>query len=309
MTPVEIVGTPARVARIVTGLYSFDHAFVGLAGKIGFPMSLIEVAGPTGCGKSTSAYSLCGLLSTLIAPLVDIPIDIALADFEGYDPEFLVAVLEHAGFDGKIKAIQEDTDGKVLDELVASIKGDFSLGIFDSVAAISPLSEIEGKIEEANWGRRAILVNQFCRKIIRIIRDDPLKAVFMINHVHASMGGFGTVTPGGVSKNYLSAVTMRVKRKEEFDDQSYVIEGTVRKNRFGYRNRKFYLFVLAEKGIHLGLTAMYDCFLLGLAERGKTIKIGDQKFGYLTKLVDKAQAGENEIFEPFLDLLKGCNEP
>ena len=125
----------------------------------------------------------------------------------------------------------------------------------------------------------------------------------MINHVHANIGSFGTVTPGGVSKNYLSAVIMRVKRKEEFPDQSYVIEGTVRKNRFGYRNRKFYLFVLAEKGIHLGLTAMYDCFLLGLAERGKTIKIGDKKFGYLKGLVEKAHAGENEIFEPFISLL------
>ena len=302
MTPIEIIGTPPTVVRIITGLYSFDRAFMSAGGKIGFPLALTEIAGPTNCGKSTLAYSLCGLLSTLIAPS-----NIALADFEGFDPEFLLAILKHSKFDGKVKVIQEDTDGKILDELIDSIKDDYSLGIFDSIAAISPIAEVESELEAANMGRRAKMVASFSRQMMGILRKQPYKAVFMINHVHASMGGFGTVTPGGVSKNYLSAVIMRVKRKEEFDDQSYVIEGTVRKNRFGYRNRKFYLFVLAEKGIHLGLTAMYDCFLLGLAERGKTIKIGDEKFGYLKGLVDKAQAGENEIFEPFIKLLSDTN--
>jgi len=303
MTPIKIIGTLPEVIRINTGLYSFDRAFMSAGGKIGFPLALTEIAGPTNCGKSTLTYSLCGLLSTLVSPS-----DIALADFEGYDPEFLLAILEHSKFDGKVKVIQEDTDGKVLDSLIESIKGSYSFGILDSVAAISPVSEIEGELEEANMGRRAKMMAQFSRKMMRILRTESRKAVFMINHVHANIGGFGTVTPGGVSKNYLSAVILRVKRKEEFPDQSYVIEGTVRKNRFGYRGRKFYLFVLAEKGIHLGLTAMYDCFLLGLAERGKTIKIGDQKFGYLKGLVEKAHAGDTETFEPFVSLLKGCNE-
>jgi len=296
--PIKIIGTLPKVTRITTGLYSFDQAFMSAGGKIGFPLALTEIAGPTNCGKSTLSYSLCGLLSTLVSPS-----DIALADFEGYDPDFLLSILKHSKFDGKVKTIQEDTDGKVLDGLIDSIKGSYSFGILDSVAAISPVSEIEGEIEEANMGRRAKMMNQFCRKMMRVLRDESHKAVFMINHVHANIGGFGSVTPGGVSKNYLSAVIMRVKRKEEFPDQSYVIEGTVRKNRFGYRGRKFYLFVLAEKGIHLGLTAMYDCFLLGLAERSKTIKIGDQKFGYLKALVEKAHAGDTETFEPFVSLL------
>lgn len=298
MTPIKIIGTLPKVTRIITGLHSFDRAFMSAGGKIGFPLALTEIAGPTNCGKSTLAYSLCGLLSTFVSPS-----DIALADFEGYDPEFLLSILKHSKFDGKVKAIQEDTDGKVLDTLIDSIKGDYSFGILDSVAAISPISEIEGEIEEANMGRRAKMMAQFSRKIMRILRAESHKAVFMINHVHANIGGFGTVTPGGVSKNYLSAVIMRVKRKEEFKDQSYVIEGTVRKNRFGYRGRKFYIFVLAEKGIHFGLTAMYDCFLLELAERGKIIKIGNKKFGYMASLIKKAHAGENEVFEPFVSLL------
>ncbi len=303
--PIKIIGTLPTITRIITGLYSFDQAFMSAGGKIGFPLALTEIAGPYSCGKSTLAYSLCGLLSVLLKKEFVIvgPTDITLADFEGFDPDFLLAVLKHSGFDGNVKVIQEDTDGKVLDALIDSIKGDYAFGILDSVAAISPVSEIEGEIEEANMGRRAKMMAQFSRKTMRILRVKSHKAVFMINHVHANIGSFGTVTPGGVSKNYLSALILRVKRKEEFPDQSYIIEGTVRKNRFGYRNRKFYLFVLAEKGIHLGLTAMYDCFLLGLAERGKTIKIGDQKFGYLKGLVEKAHAGENETFEPFIKLL------
>ena len=248
MTPIKIIGTLPKVTRIITGLYSFDQAFMSAGGKIGFPLALTEIAGPTNCGKSTLSYSLCGLLSYLLLlnKLVKPSADIALADFEGYDPDFLLSILKHSKFDGKVKTIQEDTDGKVLDALIDSIKEDYSFGILDSVAAISPVSEIEGEIEEANMGRRAKMMAQFSRKIMRILRTESHKAVFMINHVHANIGSFGTVTPGGVSKNYLSAIIMRVKRKEEFPDQSYVIEGTVRKNRFGYRGRKFYLFILAE---------------------------------------------------------------
>jgi hypothetical protein len=62
--------------------------------------------------------------------------------------------------------------------------------------------------------------------------------------------------------------------------------------------------MLAGHGIHIGLTAMYDCFLLGLAERGKVVKIDGNSFGYLKDLVEDAHEGNNDKFVPFLDLLR-----
>jgi hypothetical protein len=126
----------------------------------------------------------------------------------------------------------------------------------------------------------------------------------MINHVHPNLGGFGTNTPGGETMKYLSAIRIRVKRKEGFKDESYVIEGKVYKNRFGYRDRVFYIVMLSGKGIHLGLSAMYDCFLLKLAERGKTVKINGESMGFLKSFFDNAHAGNDTVFEPFLELLE-----
>jgi len=39
--------------------------------------------------------------------------NIALADFEGFDPEFLVTVLEQSCFSGKINVIQKDNDERL----------------------------------------------------------------------------------------------------------------------------------------------------------------------------------------------------
>ena len=191
--------------------------------------------------------------------------------------------------------------------MLAHLIDDCGIGIIDSIGAISPIAEKEGDLGEANMGRRAKLVAQLTRKSLNEFRKDRDNAMFMINHVHPILGGMGTTTPGGETLKYLVGIRLRVKRKEEFPDQSYLMEGTVVKNRFGYRNRQFYIFMLAGTGIHVGLTAMFDCFILGLAERGKVVKMDGQSHGYLKDLVKAAHEGRNEVFQPFIDKLSGAS--
>ena len=118
------------------------------------------------------------------------------------------------------------------------------------------------------------------------------------------------VTPGGEVKNYLFTIRINVKRKyikgkyEEYPDGSYIIEGTVVKNRWGLKEKTFNLFVLSGKGIHFGLSAMYDAINLGIAKRDRTIKIGDTSFGTMKECVQQAHEGNDEFFEPFIALLE-----
>jgi len=305
---VNIIGDAPSIKRLETGLYSFDRAFENQKGDIGFPLGKgLEVFGPTNCGKSTIVYGLSGLIASAQERYI------ALADLEGFDPDFLVTVLENSGYSGDVQYIQRDDDEEVLDELVSVLRnpsGKYVVGVLDSIGAISPISEQEGAIGEANMGRRAKILAQFTRKCLKILRNPDAPTIFMINHAYPRIGGKGVETPGGEVKKYLASMRVQVKRKyykgkyEEFPDGSYIIEGLVVKNRWGYKDRNFWLFVLAGKGIHKGLTAMYDGIQLGLVDRKRVISIGENKFGYLKDVVEKAQEGDDEFFEPFFEVLR-----
>ena len=309
---INILGDAPEIRRLQTGLWSFDRAFENRKGDIGFPLGKgTEIYGPTHCGKSTIAYGLSGIVAASQKK------NIALADLEGFDPEFLVTVLENAEFSGDVQYIQKSTDEAVLDELVVFLrKKDYGVGILDSIGAISPIAEQEGAIGEANMGMRAKRMAQFSRKAVRVMKareefSQDAPNVFAINHAYPRIGGMGVETPGGKVKEFLFSIRISVKRKywkgkyEEYPDGSYIIEGKVIKNRWGLKDRVFWLFVLSGKGIHKGLTAMFDGMMLDIVDRKKTIKIGDKSFGYMKNIVEEAQAGNDEFFEPFFEVLRG----
>lgn len=305
----NIKGHSKPVKRIITELHSFDRSFINANGDIGFPIGKItELYGSTGIGKSTVAYGLCGLIAKTLNG------NISLVDLEDFDPEFLITILETVGFTGDIFSILKDDDEETLDELISNFwdeKKNCVVGILDAIGSISPISERSGELGEANMGRRARLMAQFSRKAIYALRTaDDYKSLFLINHQHPKIGGRGFVIPGGETKGYLSSIRIHLKRKyrgskeELFPDGSYVVEGIIKKNKWGFNDNTFHLFMLAGKGIHPGLTALYDGIELGLVDRSRTIKIGDNSFGYLKDVVQKAHEQNNEFFQPFFDVLK-----
>lgn len=314
---ITIEGNTPNIRRIETGYHTFDLSMQNRRGRIGLPMlSSIEVFGPNNVGKSTVVYSLAGLVAARL------PGHIALADFERFDPEFLNDVLESQGFtDGTLRYINEEDDERALDKLLSAIRDEkFRVGIVDSVGAISPISELQGDLGEANMGRRARLMGPFIRKTTHAMKkrgldgDDAI--IFAINHQHPAMGArtYGTTTPGGETLKYLYAVRMSLKPRwvtksvRAFPDGSYVVEGKIIKNAFGYKDRMFWLAILAGSGIHHGLTAMWDCIELKEATyKSGIVKLGDEKWR-MQHLVEAAHAGNTDIFIPFVNTLKGSDK-
>jgi recombination protein RecA len=304
---INIIGDAPTIKRLETGLHSFDRAFENRKGEIGFPLGKgIEVFGATHIGKSTIAYGLAGIIASIQER------NIALADLEGFDPDFLITVLENSGFSGDVYNIQEDTDEKALDKLASFVKDDdYGVAILDTIGAISPISEQEGAIGEASMGRRAKIMAQFVRKCMKRLRKPNAPTIFMVNHEYPRIGGLGSITPGGEIKKYLASMRVKVKRVyyknkyAEYPDGSYVIEGKVIKNRWGFKDRPFWLFVLAGRGISKGMTAIYDASRLDLLTLDRNIvKIGDTSFGHIKKLIQEAQDGNEEPFEIFYELLR-----
>lgn len=287
------------------GLWSFDKAFMGYEGELGFPADgIVEISGNTNCGKSTLMYSLAGMFSARMKT------NIAMVDVEGFNPKYTSMILSSTGFTGNVISCNGQTDEQSLDNLVEAMFENCNIGILDSIGAISPISEQSGDLGEANMGRRAKLLAQLSRKTVHMMNSckEP-KIIMMSNHLNPIIGGRGAIAPGGVTKDYLSSVRIRVKRKEEFPDGSYVIEGKVGKNRYGYCGRIFHLFVLVGYGVHQGLTSMYEGMLAGVVTRKSFVKIGEENFGRLKDIITiKSREADQSFFQPFSDALKGISD-
>jgi RecA/RadA recombinase len=305
---IKITGMMPEFRRVKTGLYSLDWALSD-QDEVGYPLGQIsEFYGSNGVGKTTFAHSLSFILSR------EIQSNLAIADFEGMNVKLLIANAATQKYDGEVYRIQGVKDEEILQELLNCLsdkKKQYSVGIVDAVGSISPVSEAEGDLGDANMGRRAILMSQLSRKANHILINNSQKSFILINHQHPIIGfGFGHTTPGGETKKYAASIRiqlsrMRLKNKEEtFPDGSYILKGKVVKNRWGLEDREFYAFVLAGKGVHSGLTAFYDSMMFGLVNRDKIIKIGDKSFGTLKNLTEHAQANDDEFFQPFFDILK-----
>jgi RecA/RadA recombinase len=308
---IKFVGETIPITRVMTGFHSFDRAFINYDGDIGFPIRTVaEVYGPNHVGKSTFWYTLAAIICKSLGG------KIALLDLEGFDHKFLETVLTYAGYEGEINLISLDTDEDELKELADSLGKGYTVGILDSIGGIAPIGEIEGKLYEANMGRRGMLMARLSRRILHIQRkawydSKQSSIVLATNHQHLRMGGTydmlsagPVVTPGGETKNYLSSVRILMRRKEKFPDGSYTVHGKVTKNKWGICFQEFDMFCLSGRGFHLGLSAMLDCVNLKLAKRvsGGMVMIGKTKIAKLSTLVKKAD--DPEIFEPFFEALE-----
>jgi len=306
---IEITGKPSEIQRKITGFHSLDRALLNDRNELGVVINTgYELFGLNHVGKSTFAYSLAGML----AP----PKGIVLGDFEQFDPKTFESILNASGFGkektGKVRVIQSAEDEETLDTVITELwKDDYAVGIIDSLGAISPLSERDGEIGESNMGQRAFRVGQFGRKALYLFNHSKFpKTIFATNHWYPKIGSRGFDTPAGEAKKYLVSVRILLSRatlknkKQEYPDGSYILKGLVYKNRWGFKDREFNVFMLAGKGMHRGLSAMYDGIVLGKVstERGK-VKVGDESFGYLKDLVQAAKDGNEELFKPFYDAL------
>lgn len=306
----KIKGKHPACKRTKIGLYSLDRACINNRGEIGVPIGIgYENFGATGIGKSTFSYSLAGLIANAQDS------DIVLSDFEGYDEPFLESILSGVGFDGTVDVISEKEDEvqlmKSLEELDDTKKSTHVL-VLDSISAITPIAEQKGDIGEANMGKRASAMAQFSRRALHIFRFSSIpKTIITINHWRPKMGGYGYEAPGGETKNFLLTVRVLLKRKIEFPDGSYILDGEVIKNRWGYSHRKFSVFVLAGSGIHEGLTAVWDCILYKLVQyRDEKVKYklndGTEMVTHMSAFVKSAKRGE-DVFQPFRNELEKLN--
>ena len=126
---------------------------------------------------------------------------------------------------------QPDTGEQALeitDTLVRS--GAVSMVVVDSVAALTPKSELEGDMGDHNVGVQARLMSQAMRKLTGSISRSNCMVIF-INQIRMKIGvmfGSPETTSGGNSLKFYSSVRMDIRRTGAIKDKDEVIGNTTR---------------------------------------------------------------------------------
>ena len=303
--------------RVLSGCYSLDWALGDSLGNFGIPVrSVIEVYGAKNVGKSTFCFSLLGLIAKALGK------NISILDWEGQSRETIEGVLVNQGFVGQVNYLLNKGDESSEDTLERFLEGlldeSQNVGLMDSIGAFRPTALLEGKIGDANMGVFAREMGQFAGKLINgQLRADEPGVVFLTNHVHPTIGGMvqGQITSGGEKKKYLAHVRIDLKRAflgtSTADlGESFLLRGRIDSNRFGYSKREFHVFMVGGEGIHIGLTAMWDCIVSGLAtlsakkiSESNTVSLDGQSMGKLGYII-KHRNDDPNFFVPFINALR-----
>lgn len=316
--PVNILGKYPVLIRKRTGLFSLDMALRS-RGELGFPLRTItELYGRPESGKSTLAYYLAGKI-TESGKISVCDVD-KMMDF-GYIQRAVGA----SGFSGDVHIIDAtDEKGKpvshekmLMNMIIDLREEETGAAIIDSVGAIQPQVELEENesFGQAFMGKRAKLVAQVARATSGVLRDKERPSIAIaINHYHAVVGGMGHLTPGGETLKHKATTRILIWTDETLRDsnkniQGFVIKGLTEKHTFGGKGKKFTYVVIPDYGVHVGASAMFDCFTYGLAERKARVKVGDRSVGYLNAdLMAAAADGNSRKFNVFHEALAEYEE-
>ncbi len=198
--------TDQKIESIPSGSIGLDHAL----GVGGYPKGrIIEIYGPESSGKTTltlHAIAECQKAGGICA----------FIDAEHAFDRFYA---EKLGIDlGELIISQPDHGEQALeitDNLIRS--GAVDIVVIDSVAALTPKSEIEGEMGDSKMGLHARLMSQALRKLTGSISKTKC-AVFFINQLREKIGvmfGNPETTTGGNALKFYASVRLDIRRSTQ----------------------------------------------------------------------------------------------
>jgi len=196
------------ISRILTGIKSLDEALGG-----GFPIGMItELYGIESGGKST-------IVAKLIANAQKQGLVCAYIDAEKALEEVWLKKLG-VNIDTLLHNQLTDAD-RVFDvtKMLVQSAG-VKLLVVDSIAALTPSSEIEEDMQKLSMAKLAKIVNKGLR-VINTVNNRQGVAIVFINQLRDSMARFGnpTTTTGGKGMRYFAGIRVNVKRGEWYPNR------------------------------------------------------------------------------------------
>ncbi|RUA25624.1 MAG: recombinase RecA [Bacteroidetes bacterium] len=208
-----------EVEVIPTGSLGLDVAL----GIGGFPRGrVIEIYGPESSGKTTLA----------IHAIAEAQKQGGLAAFIDAEHAFDRYYAEKLGVDTANLLISQPDHGEQALEIADSLirSGALDIIVIDSVAALTPKSEIEGEMGDSKMGLHARLMSQALRKLTGTISKTGTTCIF-INQLREKIGvmfGNPETTTGGNALKFYASVRIDIRRSSQIKDTEKVLGNRVK---------------------------------------------------------------------------------
>lgn len=194
---------------ISTGSISLDHAL----GIGGLPRGrVVEIYGPESSGKTTLA----------LHAIAEAQRAGGIAAFIDAEHAFDRFYAQKLGVDTENLLISQPDNGEQALEITENLirSGAIDIIVIDSVAALTPKSEIEGEMGDSKMGLQARLMSQALRKLTATISKTGCCCVF-INQLRDKIGvmfGNPETTTGGNALKFYASVRIDIRKLTQVKD-------------------------------------------------------------------------------------------
>ena len=281
--------TPA----ISTGSLGLDIAL----GVGGLPKGrVIEIYGPESSGKTTLALHVIAQSQKKggIAAFID-----AEHAFDRYYAQKL-------GVDIENLLISQPDNGEQALEITENLirSGAIDVIVIDSVAALTPRSEIEGEMGDSKMGLQARLMSQALRKLTSTISKTGCCCIF-INQLREKIGvmfGNPETTTGGNALKFYASVRLDIRRTSQLKEGEEIIGSRTRvkivKNKLAPPFRKADFDILYGEGIsQLGEIVDLGVDFEIIKKSGSWFSYGDTKLGQGRDAVKQILTDNPELYD------------
>ena len=280
-----------NLPAISTGSIGLDAAL----GVGGLPKGrVIEIYGPESSGKTTLAIHAVAEAQKLggIAAFID-----AEHAFDRFYAQKL-------GVDIQNLLVSQPDNGEQALEITENLirSGAIDVIVIDSVAALTPKSEIEGEMGDSKMGLQARLMSQALRKLTSTISKTGTVCIF-INQLREKIGvmfGNPETTTGGNALKFYSSVRLDIRKIGQIKDAETISGNRVKvkvvKNKVAppFKSAEFDL-IYGE-----GISKLGEIIDLGvdfeiIKKSGSWFSYGDTKLGQGRDAVKKLLADNPEL--------------